>query len=158
MKNTVTRALSDRPVKDEQAAVDFLNKELVPVVKEMRDVLNVRSSTDVDMVTNGTGAYTTIWTSDVMPSGAAWHIHATALGRGSTDSAVYAREAFFVNNGSGPSQVGATLAVSTFETAAGADIRFVISSNQVQLQVQDDGTQPYLWIASVSILSRAAPG
>lgn len=154
MKNTISRALSQRPVKDEKAAVDFLNKELVPVVREMLDVHNVRSAVDVDLVTAGTGAFTAIWTSDPMPSGAAWHLAATALGRGASESAVYAREAFFINNGSGPAQVGVTRDVSTFETAAGADIRFAVVGSQIALQVQDDGTQPYVWTASVSILAR----
>ena len=49
--------------------------------------------------------------------------------------------------------MGATASIATFETAAAADVQFLVSGQTVQFQVKDDGVSTFAWKATVTVLA-----
>lgn len=148
------RAVSDRQVRDQADVIPVLNKELIPLVREFRNALNTEAQDTRTLSTAASGAFETIWTSDDMPTDRAWHLWAKIAGfstAGPAQQCSYVREALFANVGGVVSQVGVTSAVSTFETAAAADVQFLISGQAIALQVKDDGASTFAWKATVKI-------
>lgn len=154
MRNTVTRAVSDRQVKDETDVIPVLNKELLPLVREFRDALNTEAQDTRTLSTAATATFTSIWTSDAIPTNRAWHVWAKVTGfatAGPAQQCSYVREALFSNVAGTVTQVGVTAAPTTFETAAAADVQFLVSGQTVALQVKDDGVSTFNWKATVRI-------
>lgn len=155
MKSTVTRALSERQVKDKDDVVPFLNKELIPLAREFRGALNQVVARVVTLTTAATATFTTIWTSDAMPTTSAWHVKVvcTAItSAGVAQRCAYVREGYFSNTAGVVAQVGATASISTFESAAAADVQFAVSGQTVLFQVKDNGASTFEWKARVTVL------
>lgn len=155
MKSTVTRALSERLVKDQGDVVPFLNRELFPLAREFRAALNQVVTQVFTLATAASAAFTTIWTSDSLPTNSSWHVAVTCTAittAGVAQHCAYVREAYFANTAGTVAQVGATAALSTFESAAAADVQFVVSGQTVLFQVKDDGASTFAWKARVTIL------
>lgn len=156
MKTTVGRALSERLVGDNDEVVTFLNRELIPLARDMRTVHNLETVQQFMGSSAGTGVFTTLWTSDPMPTDSAWHVTVKCSARstsGAAQQCAYVREAYFANVAGAVAQVGATASISTFETAAAADVQFLVSGQTVLFQVKDDGASVFAWKATVTLLA-----
>lgn len=154
MKSTVTRALSERQVKDKDDVVPFLNKEGIPLLREFRAAHNQIVAQVITVSTAATAAFTTIWTSDAMPTNSAWHVLVTCSAlttAGAAQHCAYVREAYFANTAGTVAQVGGTTSISTYESAAAADVQFTVSGQTVLFQVKDDGASTFAWKARVTI-------
>lgn len=154
MKNTIPAALSDREIKSEKELVEWANRELRPVVRQARAVLNNRYDAVFELSTAGTGAFTNIWTSDAMPTGSAWLVVAHVIAyttSGTAQRGAYIRRGLFYNDAGTVAQQGTTVAEYTEESAAGADVRLQVSGQTIQLDVQDDGVSTFSWRAFVTV-------
>lgn len=155
MKATVQRALSERQV-GEPDVVPFLNKEIVPLLRDIRTAHNLETVQQFTLSTAHTAAFTTIWTSDPMPTNSTWHVRVkcTAITTaGTAQQCAYVREGYFANVAGVVSQVGATASISTFESAAAADVQFAVSGQTILFQVKDDGASTFAWKATVTLLA-----
>lgn len=153
---TVTTPVSERQLAKPEELVPWANKEILPLLRESRGALNQVSAGAFTLSTAGTGAFTTVWTSDAMPTNSTWHVRATVNGMstaGAPQQAAYVREAYFANVAGVVAQVGATASISTFETAAACDVQFVVSGQTALLQVRDDGVSTFAWKTRVELLA-----
>lgn len=85
MRPTVETALPGGVVKtDDQVGFErFVNRELLPVAKKARDVLNFKGTEKVGPTdSDGVGTSTTIWTSPTLPADATLQIEADIVGVG----------------------------------------------------------------------------
>lgn len=154
MKTTVGRALSERQLgKEPQEVVDFMNRELIPLARDMRTAHNLEAVQQFTLSTAATGAFATIWTSDPMPTDSTWHVVVKCQGRSPTQACAYVREAYFANVAGVVAQVGATASISTFETAAAADVQFLVSGQTVLFQCKDDAATTFQWKATITVLA-----
>jgi len=120
--------------------VDWANREVQPVLAQLRTVANAKGTERVTGSTLGAGAYVRIWESIELPTDAAWSLAATVAGMSSTAGG--AERAAYLIGGLAASVAGAvTLTGSTVihsqETAAGIDARFGIDGRTVYLEVRD---------------------
>ena len=156
MKTTVGRALSERLVSSQDEVLTYLNRELIPLARDMRTVHNLEAVQQFTGATTATGTFQTLWTSDPMPTNSTWHVMVKCSARsisGAAQQCAYVREAYFANVAGVVAQVGATASLSTFETAAAADVQFLVSGQTVLFQFQDDGVSAFAWKATVTLLA-----
>lgn len=156
MKTTIPTAVSDRQLRDEKDLVPYINKELLPLAREFRAAHNTEALQTFTVTTAATGTFTTIWTSDPMPTNSIWRVLVTATAfttAGAAQQCAYTREACFANAAGVVGQVGATAVIATFETAAAADVQFALSGQTILFQVRDDGASTFTWKAVVRVLA-----
>lgn len=153
MKTTVGRALSERLLGDADEVVTYLNRELIPLARDMRVAHNLEAVQQFTLTTAATGAFATIWTSDPMPTDSTWHVVAKCTGRSASRNCAYVREAYFANIAGSVVQIGATASISTFESAVAADVQFLVSGQTVLFQVKDDTSGTFLWKATITVLA-----
>lgn len=153
MQNTVARALSERQLKDQGDVVPFLNKELIPLAREMRAALNLEGTQQFTLTTAATATFTTIWTSDDLRTGERFAVWTNTLASGAAQSCAYVRLGLFQNVAGAVSQVGATASIATIESAAAADVQFLVSGQAVLFQVKDDGVTTMAWKTTVTTLA-----
>lgn len=151
---TIRRAASDRQLKDADDLIPWANREMIPLVKDIREFANQDGSQVFTLSTAGTGAFATIWTSDAMPTNSTWHVYVKVQARttaGAAQACSYTREAYFTSVAGVASQVGATASIATFESAAAADVQFALSGQTVLFQVKDDGVSTFAWKCRVVV-------
>jgi hypothetical protein len=154
VKNTIATPLSERLLKDQGDVLPFLNKEIVPLNREFRSALNFETTQLLRGVTTGNGVAVALWISDAIPTDSSWRVKADVIGRTATggEQASYGRVALFTNEGGVVSQVGATVALWTLESAAGCDCTLAVLGQTVILSCTDDGMSAMDWKILVSIL------
>jgi hypothetical protein len=142
VKPTVVTPVSGRPV-TEDALVEWVNKEAVPLLSQTRTAVNSRSTERAEITTDGSGTSTVIWTSPAMPSDAAWLVSATVAGL--SVSPGVQRAGFSLNITAQSTAAGAvtsvgTTAISTHVTTFGIDAVFSVMGRFVLLEVNDGAT------------------
>lgn len=125
-------------------------REIVDTMESLRGFANKELVRAGAVSTTGDGAYAVIFTSGDMPDNAVWRISADVLGRGADRRARYEISALFYRQGGAATQEGATVAVSSTESHAAMDARFIASTNAVTVEVRDDGgTVAMKWGAQI---------
>lgn len=127
-------------VKEPNDLGHFINKELLPTAKQMRQALNFKSIARVaPFLLSATAAFTTIWTSDDIGVGQVVRIDADVMATNPsvTSIAAVTKTALFFNDGT-VQQDGAT-AVGYSQNTPGFGVQFLIVDNHVELQVNDTG-------------------
>lgn len=154
MKNTIEQGLSPRDLSDAEDLLPWANKELRPLVKQIRAALNSEYTATFKVTTPGDGAFTNVWTSDALPTNSAWLIEVRAIGfvAGSTDACGYIRRGIFYNDDGTVAQVDTTTDEYTEEANAACDVRLQVSGQTIQFDVKDDGVDPYLFVIKVNAL------
>lgn len=130
--------VSQQPLREDRST----QKEEYQLANGLRVAANLNSRTRVELTTAGTGVYTTIWTSDDMPEGAAWALDISAIGVATLNSARYERASFYVRAVGGPPTApggGTADYIPPFETDPFADAQFVVVGNAIAVQVRDPG-------------------
>jgi len=152
VKATIPTPVSERDVKDESAAVEYLNKEVRPLLRQMRGALNNTTDESHTLTTAATGTFTAIWTSDALKTNSAMLVEGHVIGRASAGAAqrvAYVVRALFYNAAGTVAQQGSTVAGYTEESSAGCDVRFRVSGQTVILEVVDDSASTFQWRAWV---------
>lgn len=156
MATTIFRAVSERALGKAEELLFWANREVIPVLREMRDALNLETVQRFRVNTLATGLFANIWTSDAMPTDSAWLVEAKVIARaisGTAQRCTYIRRGLFYNESGTVTQQGATDATYTNESAAGCDVRLQVSGQTIVLDVQDDGASQFQWVALVRVLS-----
>jgi hypothetical protein len=148
MKATVERPVRTRGVKNEELTT-WANRELLPLLIQVRDGLNIRYLAPFEITTPGDGQWTTIYTSDDIPVGQDWLISAEIRATASTARSAWFIRGMFYNDGT-VAQEGTT-AVEYSQTSASFDVRFAVTDNHLTVDVQDDGALDVSWLCIVSL-------
>lgn len=127
-------------------------REVFKLINQMRGSLNLFPNVfSTQLTTSATGLLTTIWGS-AMNSSSAVKLYASILGCTDdlTQSAAYTLECAVIDSAGTLAFTGGSFA-TTFsrETVVGTDAQFVISGNQILVQVQDGGVKVTHWTATV---------
>ncbi len=157
MKTTIADPVSPRDV-NEKGVLDYLNVELRPFLSAVRASLNIETVQAFTLSTAATATFTNIWTSDPMPTNSAWFVEARVLtfaSAGAAQRCAYIRHGLFYNDAGTVAQQGTTTATYSEESAAGADVQLVVDGQTVTLDVKDDGTSTFWWVAVVRLLPTA---
>lgn len=70
--NTVKTPVSDRLLRDGDDVVPWGNKEVIPLLRELRAVANYQETYKIDVVTSGDGSNVIAWESEVVPTNGDW--------------------------------------------------------------------------------------
>lgn len=103
---------------------------------------------------SASGAYTTAWTSDPIPTDRAWdvQIDATASSTsGATQAAAYTVRSLFLNDAGTVSQAAATSSLYAQSTSASIGCALTYSGQTVIFRVKDDGVSPMTWKITVTV-------
>jgi hypothetical protein len=152
MKATVTKAVSDRPV-DKDGLVDWANRELIPMLAQMRTGINASITERQEGMTDGVGTFLQVWVSEEMPTDAAWAISASVAAVSADGGG---KRAGYLLKALG-SSVGGTVALDgltvlwDFETDAACDATLVVDGRRIVLQVRDDGVSAMRFASRVDI-------
>jgi hypothetical protein len=150
MKTTVQRAVSDRPVNKAEDLLDVVNREVLPVMRDMRSAINVTTDQTFKLTTAATGAFSNIWTSDALPTNSDWFIKADIRGRAAADTVQYEIRGTFYNRAGTVGQQGSTATIYSVESAAAADVRLQAVGQTITLDVKDDGASTFYWDALIT--------
>jgi hypothetical protein len=141
MRNTVGRGISNRPV-SERTAVEVLNEEALPTLRELRDKANAQLREAHTLSTSGDGAWTEVWRSPVLETNGLYGVVADVVGANS-DYSHWCRYNRIANTA-----VSAALSVSisgidagdVWDTGSAAAVRWAAdaTNRQVYLEVRDD--------------------
>lgn len=132
----------------------WINNEMLPLLSQMRDALNYRTTQKRErVVTAGDGALTAVWTSPVMPRTALWVVDAQIIGVGATQRVAYHLLAVAESS-------DATLTMrdqfltTLYESATDCDVEADIdaSARTVVVKARDDGAEAMYWTTWVSVL------
>ncbi len=162
MRGMVRRAVSDREVaREPEEVAGWINKEAIPLLREMRDVHGLEPVVGAAVSSAGDGVFTNIWTSDPVPTDSVVQVEARIIGRatsGAPQAVSYVRRATFVNEAGVLAQLGTTVAEYSDESDSGFDVRLQISGSgtALTLDVQDDGVSPTYWTAKLSMFRTPA--
>jgi hypothetical protein len=153
VKPTVATAVSARPV-DDKGVVDWANREVVPVLSQVRDAVNVVGTQRVTGRTAGAGAYLKIWQSSDLPTDAAWNVSAyvtaMAAAPGGPERAAYFLGGL-VSSVAGAVALVGTTTVYAQETTAAIDARFGVLARGAYLEVRDAGAGMMDFVAVVDV-------
>lgn len=153
MKPTVSIAVSGRQIQEEQLT-DWANGEVRPFMDQTRTFANVRGVERTGCATRGDGALVRLWTSPPMPTGAAWKISFSVVGRAPTASHYWTAWELAALAASDGGVVALPLASQIWGMAATLGINWFISfdstARTIFLEVGDanDGT-PMEFVAVV---------
>ena len=138
-----------------QEALDrWINQEAIPLLAQLRDVANYRTTQKVSRVsTAGTGTLTTVWTSPVMPRTGVWLVDAQVLGVGATQRVAYHVQALAESTSSTLTMRDQFL-TSIYETTTSCDVEIDVdaTARTVLIKAQDDGAETMYWTVLVSVL------
>lgn len=141
MKPTVSTAVSDRPVAEE-GLVEWANREIQPVLNQLRTGANARGIERVSGTTDGAGTYLRVWASVEPPTDAAWHVTATVAAMssaaGGTERAAYLLGGLVSSIAGAVTLTGST-AVYSFETTGTIDARLGVTGRTAYIEVRDTG-------------------
>lgn len=157
---TAAFPVSPKPVEDGQQ-LPFINDELLKLLPQLRTFANMLSWEKKTASTAGAGAYVSLWTSEVMPSDAAWVITAWTDGISSSGAAQQAGYVFagtFVSVAGAVSQLGATSSLLSNESAAAIDAKFTVDAvgRTIAVQVRDDAASPMRFTGVIATLEGLA--
>lgn len=148
MNPTIAKPLRQRLVTTEDLSY-WANRELIPLLSQVKGVLDQVYLTKATIPTVHTGTFTTIWASPDLALGFEWLIEAQIQAHATTARSAWIIRGLFTNPGT-IAQEGATAAVYT-QTVAGFAVRFLVVSNHVEVQVQDDGVLSVNWGAWIQL-------
>lgn len=142
MKATAPSALSERPV-DEKSLLEWVNRELIPLARQLRQAVNFETGERKTATTGGAGAYARVWTSEALPTDGTWLCIADVSAvttSGTFQAAGYVLAATFRSSSGTVAQVGATSTLHSAESVAAIDARFGVdaANRQVYLEARDD--------------------
>lgn len=156
MRLTIPTAVPSREVPTVLGkVVAWANKEVMPVLRQLRDAANLEAALGAEVTTGGGGAFAQLWVSDPMPTNRSWLVEVRVIGRSSSGPAQtvgYIVRGLFQNLDGVVTQIGATSTSFTGESDAGFDIRLQVSGQAVAVEVQDDGVSPTRFNAKVVLL------
>jgi hypothetical protein len=135
--------------------VAWANKEVMPVLRQLRDAANLEGALGSEVTTGGAGTFGQLWQSDPMPTNSSWMIEARVIGRSTTgpvQTVGYVMRGLFQNDSGAVTQIGVSSTPFIAESDAGYEIRFVISAQRIVLEVQDDGVSATRFTAKVLLL------
>lgn len=145
---TVLKPLRTQVPKDQFEP--WVNKELLPLLAQMRQALNYYSVQSAPYSTAATGTMTTIWTSADIAVGSSVLVDTTIIGIADGATSAFKITGLFRNSGTF-AQEGATYAPFTQNTASFA-VQYLVVDNHFEVQAQDDGALDVEWTAIVSAL------
>lgn len=147
MRSTVEPGLPGSPVPERIEHVGrFINRELLPVLRALRDAANYQGTQRSTATTDGTGVYARLWTSGELALDATVTVRASVVGTaaaaGGSQHAGYLLCATFQSTGGVVTQTGATSVLYAHESAAAIDARFGVDSTArtAYVEVRDDAT------------------
>ena len=153
---TVPRGVSPRYVKPKELEV-WANREVIPLLGQLRGVANYRTTQKFYTTTAGDGAWTTVWQSEQMGRNQVWALEASLVGTGGTQ-----RWGANVTGGAEASSAGVVTILGSnvtpaFETASTISAQVIVDAinRAVLLQVRDNGAEAMTFTAVVSILECA---
>lgn len=149
MKATVEKPVRTRGVKPDELTTT-VNRELLPLLIQVREALNIHYTASFELPTAATGAWTTIYTSDDIPVGQDWLVEAEIRAKASTARSAWIIRGLFYNTGSAAAQEGSTV-VEYSQTVAAFDVRFSVASNHFTVDVLDDGALSVDWLCIVTL-------
>ena len=157
MRLTASTAVSERPVRKDDLE-RWANDEAVPALARIRRAVNYRSvEREVVVETDGAGTYSRIWTSEELPTNCTVTVEAdvcgvTILGH-AAERAAYVLRAIFHSIAGTIAQGGATATLSSYETAAGIDVRFGIdaTARTVYLEGRDNAGSAMKFVGVVTM-------
>jgi hypothetical protein len=145
---TVLRPIRDQVPKDQFEP--WVNRELIPLLLQVRQALNYYSVASATYTTAGTGTMTTVWTSADVAVGSSILVDTTVLGIATGATSAFKITGLFRNPGTF-AQEGTTTAGYTQNTASFA-VQYLVVDDHLEVQVQDDGALDVEWTAIVSAL------
>ena len=145
MANTIRTPLSERPLGRPQDILPFLNKEAIPLLREMRAALNGGIQTFYASVNTAASpsTWTTIWESEPVPSGRVGLVEILVVGHDVTPYSYGARKSrLYVSDGGVLAGV-AQVTIYEHVTAPPMDSRifFDTTNEVVKVQVMDIGVE-----------------
>lgn len=137
--NSVTKAVSSVELSDQDKLLPWANKEAIPVFRQMRTALNAQYVGEATAATAGDAAWTTVWTSDPIPTNSVWLIEARGAGFGVGVYGAFIVHATYYNNAG---TVGYVSIDAPFisESDASLDFRMTDSGGAILVQVKDNGS------------------
>lgn len=154
MKATVSQAVSERPV-EERGLLDFVNRELLKLLRQVRSFANYTLRERVTVDTAGAGAWHTIWASDEMPTNAVWFVHAHVAGittSGVNQGAGYELAACYRSFSSTVAAVGSPTIGYSFESSAAINVQFAVDGRTITIQVRDNAVSPMRFVGVVNVV------
>lgn len=152
MPTTIPRAVSGREVSKPEDLSAWANKEVMPVLRDLRAASNYEAVIKKELDTAGTAVFTNIWTSESMPTDSTWLTEVRITGTSATQHCAYVLRGVFGNTAGAVAQVGTTSIEYAEESAAGLDVQLVVSGQTVTLDVKDDGAGTFVWVAVIRVL------
>lgn len=155
MKLTVSYPVSDRSVEEKEIPT-WVNQEARRVLQQGRAALNLTYRARGEAETAGTGAYTRIWTSPVLPTSGCWDLTARIAAvsiSGAAQRASYHLIRTYESTAGTCAAVGAASTAHSAESAAAIDARFGVDTTNrvVYVEGRDDGTSPMRFVAVVEL-------
>jgi hypothetical protein len=139
---TISRPIRTKPVTTTDLK-PWAATELIPLLQEVKGVLDQVYVTALSLPTSATGTFTTVWSSPDLAVGFDWFIEATIMAHTTGARSTWIIQGLFYNNGT-VTQEGVTFAAYT-QSAAAFNVRFLVVSNHIDVQVQDDGALSPDW-------------
>lgn len=155
MNATVTAPVSDRGV-SEDSVIPWVNREAIPVLRQLRQAANYASCERQEADSAGDGNYVTVWTSPAMPTDATWQVTAHVVGvsiSGAAQRASYMLVRAVESTAGTVAAIAATTTIASAESAGACDARLQVdaSGRTVYVDARDDATSPMRWVAVVHI-------
>lgn len=149
---TVPLGVAQRSVDQDMLEI-WANRELVPLLSQIRGALNYKSTQKVIATTDGAGTWKTLWLSEAMPYDGVWVMEAMAIGIGATERAAYSLNAVCESTAGTVSDLGYTV-VSRNETDELCSVRSYVdtSGRTIALQVKDNASEAMRFVAVVSLV------
>lgn len=148
MKTTVERPVRTRGVSTEDLP-EAVNREVFPLLLQVREALNVRYTAPFEYTTEATGAWTTVYTSDDIPEDQSWLVTTEVRASASNVRSAWVIKGLFYNSG-GAAQEGATV-VEYSQNASSFSVRYAVADNHFTVDVQDDGSLTVDWLCIVAM-------
>jgi hypothetical protein len=147
VKATVEKPVRSRSV-NQTDIIQAANREWIPLMLQLRAASNLYFVGEFFTTTAGTGAWTTVYSSEDLASGFMWDVEALILAKsGTTAQSAWTIRGLFSNNGT-VAQQGATTSVYT-NTVAVFAVRFTVTANHITVDVQDDGALDVDWVCVI---------
>lgn len=142
---------------DEGQERAWINEEARQLLRQLREAVNATSPFRKTAVTDGAGTYQRVWTSETLPTNAAWQVVAYVVlcaASGTFQAAGYTLAATFRSSAGTVAQVGATTSTHSAESAAAIDARFAVdaANRVVYLEARDDAASPMNVTATIQVV------
>ena len=149
MRPTVELQIRSRGVEPDDFA-RYINYEEIPFLRQVRQGMNYINRAQRTLATDGSGGIFTIWESADIPVGQSVTIMAYVSAVSVGDRAGHEIVGVFYNTGV-VAQQGATATIFSIDSG-GFTVAFAVSSNHVNLTVNDPGGNAIDWVAVVDTL------